>query len=233
MNIDYLQETYQLNENERTVLTYLDDHSQTLDHLTIRTVAKACYTSPASIVRLSKKLNLSGFNELIYKLKEASITSPIQSEWTPSTAQTARFVELLTENEGNLIAILGMGFSTHLASFMGEVMNFHYIPNIQTVYTQLLNSQNSQKILFIIVSHSGEEPSLKKTLELAKRQGNKVISFLGTHQSSIAKQSNLVFATDTFSPFSTSIAQPQLFFGQTLMVFEYLICSYINSHQNS
>ncbi|HIY58468.1 MAG TPA: SIS domain-containing protein [Candidatus Tetragenococcus pullicola] len=233
MNIDYLQDTYQLNENERTVLTYLDNHSQSLDELTIRHVAKACFTSPASIIRLSKKLNLSGFNELVYKLKEASIASPIEREWTPSLQQTECFVDLLTENEGNLVAIIGMGFSSHLASFMGEVMNFHYLPNIQTVYTQLLNSRNNQKILFVIISHSGEEPSLKKTLELAKCQGNKVIAFVGTKQSSIAKQSYLVFSTDTFSPFLTNIAQPQLFFGQTLMVFEYLICSYINSHQNS
>lgn len=229
MNLDFLKEMYQLTSTELNILAYLDEQVAKTDSVSIRQTARDCFTSPATIVRMSKKMNLSGFSELIYKLKDAHLPTPVAQDEMPAAEKVSYFCQLLNENKGHLIAILGTDFSTHLGSFISDVLNFHSIPNIRTSYTQLLNNQNNQKILFILLSHSGEEPAFKKTLQLAKEYENDVISFVGNQQSYIAKHSDLVFSTDTFSPFSTSTAQPQLFYGQTLVTFEILICAYLNS----
>lgn len=228
MNLNYLKEIYPLTSNDVSILSYLDQTIESMNTPSIRQVAKDCYTSPASIVRVAQKLNLSGYNELVYKIKEAHLPTPQQIEDAPSEDEIAAFCHLLAENTHSLLVILGTGFSSQLASFMSEVMNFHQIPNVNTAHTQLLSNQNNQKICFIIVSHSGEDESLKKTIQQAKKQRAPIISFLGNKYSSIAGLSDLVFSTDTYSPFSTNIAQPQLFFGKTLITFEFLICAYIN-----
>ncbi|HLQ40368.1 MAG TPA: MurR/RpiR family transcriptional regulator [Tetragenococcus sp.] len=230
MNLDYLKEIYQLTTTEINILSYLEQHIPKQNHISIRQTAHDCFTSPASIVRMSKKMNLSGFSELIYKIKDAQLSAPLAKETMPDASKIEQFCRLLKQNKGALIAILGTDFSTHLGAFISDVLNFHSIPNIRTSYTQLLNNQNNQKILFIVLSHSGEETVFKKTLQLAQAKQNNVISFVGNQQSFVAKHSNLVFSTDTFSPFSTSHAQPQLFYGQTLITFEILICTYLNSN---
>ncbi|MFI3517657.1 SIS domain-containing protein, partial [Enterococcus faecalis] len=99
-------------------------------------------------------------------------------------------------------------------------------------YTHSINSQNNQNFLFIILSHSGEEKYLKETALLAKEKKHPIISFVGAKNSTLGRLADLVFSTDSYSPFSTSVAQPQMFFGQTLITFEALICAYLN-HEDS
>lgn len=232
MNLDYLQEIYHLTKTELQILAYLDEQSGNNCDLSIRKVAKDCFTSPSSIVRLAKKLNLSGYNELVYKIKESHLPTPLLNEVLPSITEVDQFCQLIEKNRKKLVIVLGEGFSSHISSYISEVLNFHYIPNVTTAHTQLINNQNNQNILFIIVSHSGEEDALKKTVALAKKGNNPIIAFLGNKNTSIAAAAHLVFSTDSYSPFSTNIAQPQLFFGRTLITFESLISAYINSKRN-
>lgn len=229
MNLDYLKEFYDLNQNEIQVLDYLDEHICDLDHLNVRSVAKACYTSPSSIVRLAKKLNLSGYSELIYKIKECHLPSPKPDKTVLSEEEIQQFCQYMSASQENLLVILGEGFSSHISAYISEVLNFHYIPNIATSHTRLISSRNNQNIVLIIVSHSGEEASLKETVELLRKGNNKIISFTGNRHSTIAKNSDLCFSSESYSPFSTNVARPQIFFGHTLITFETLICAFINS----
>lgn len=232
MNLDYLKETYHLTKTESQILYYLDQQSTNAADLSIREVAKHCFSSPSSIIRLAKKLNLSGYNELIYKLKEAHFSQPIPFETAPSFETTNEFCQLLAKHKSHLFVILGHDFSRHLAAYISEVFNFHGIPSITTAYTHSINSQNNQNFLFIILSHSGEEKYLKETALLAKEKKHPIISFVGAKNSTLGQLADLVFSTDSYSPFSTSVAQPQMFFGQTLITFEALICAYLN-HEDS
>ncbi|WP_429949029.1 MurR/RpiR family transcriptional regulator [Enterococcus sp. AZ101] len=232
MNLHYLKEMYNLTKTELQILVYLDEQCGNTRDLSIRKVAKDCFTSPTSIVRLAKKLNLSGYNELVYKIKESHLPTPIVNEILPSTTEIDQFCMLIEKNRKNLVVVLGEGFSSHISSYISEVLNFHSIPNITTSHTQLINNQNNQNILFIVVSHSGEEESLRKTVELARKKNNTIIAFLGNKNTAIAVAADLIFSTDSYSPFSINIAQPQLFFGRTLVIFESLISACINSKRN-
>lgn len=232
MNLNYLKETYHLTKTELHILDYLDKQVTLTADITIRKTATECFSSPTSIMRLAQKLNFSGFNELVYKLKESHASPQTGSDELPSLEKISAFCQLIEEYKHTTIIFLGTEFSTHLTRYMSDVFNFHYLPNITTSYTQLINNQKNQKNLFIVVSHSGEDKSLIQTLQSLHKQKNSVISFLGNTTNSIAELSDLTFSTDSYSPFLTTIAQPQLFFGRTLIIFEYLICAYINSQKN-
>ena len=52
MNLDYLKETYHLTKTESQILYYLDQQSTNAADLSIREVAKHCFSSPSSIIRL-------------------------------------------------------------------------------------------------------------------------------------------------------------------------------------
>ena len=53
MNLDYLK-TYHLTKTESQILYYLDQQSTNAADLSIREVAKHCFSSPSSIIRLAK-----------------------------------------------------------------------------------------------------------------------------------------------------------------------------------
>lgn len=70
MNIEDLDKKYLFTETEKQVLTFLNENSDTLNQFTIRDVANSCFTSPATIIKLAKKMNLSGYSEMIEKISE-------------------------------------------------------------------------------------------------------------------------------------------------------------------
>lgn len=59
----------QLSENEKYILNYILLNREECLKLNVSELSKKSMSSPASIVRLSKKLGLSGFSELKYQLK--------------------------------------------------------------------------------------------------------------------------------------------------------------------
>lgn len=72
-----------LSHSETELLQYILDHQQDLLHISIQRLAESAYTSPASIIRMCKKLNLSGFNDLKYYLREKRVKqqdAPLSAE---------------------------------------------------------------------------------------------------------------------------------------------------------
>ncbi|SJZ58478.1 transcriptional regulator, RpiR family [Pilibacter termitis] len=226
MDIYYLKDLFDLTENECTILDYLDTQVNAGVEISIRKLAKECFTSPSSIVRLAKKLNLSGYNELLFKIK--AMHFPSQTSPSISDEEKRKFAKFFKENQDGLVAIIGTGFSFPICSYISEVLNFHFIPNVCTSHTRLIQKTEQQKILFLFVSHSGEEEELVKTITFAKKYHHPTIAFLGDKFSTLGKMADLTFSTNSYSPFSTSHAKPQVFFGQTLISFEELICEYLN-----
>ena len=54
MNLDYLKRNVSFNKTESQILYYLDQQSTNAADLSIREVAKHCFSSPSSIIRLAK-----------------------------------------------------------------------------------------------------------------------------------------------------------------------------------
>lgn len=227
MDFEYLKHTFQLSEIETTILRYLEDHFDS----NIRQVAAACYTSPATIIRLAKKFHLKGYNELVYKIKNTKKESKTLQEFLPTTNQVNDFCQLLKKNQNRAIILIAVDFSKHLADFMSDVFNFHLIPAITTPYPKLLQ-KNKEPALLIFISHSGEDHQLCNAIKKEKNDAIDSIAFVGNQHSTIGQEAKLTFSTNSYSPFSTDNAQPQNFFGLTLIIFEHLISNYLNLEKN-
>ena len=61
--INMLKERDNLSTSERAVLDYLIANKAALKDLSVEAVAKASFTSPASVVRMTKKLGYEGFKD--------------------------------------------------------------------------------------------------------------------------------------------------------------------------
>ena len=56
----------ELSESDQQLLAYIINNMDTVLQMGVRQIAKENYTSPASVIRLSKKLGYTGFIDLYY-----------------------------------------------------------------------------------------------------------------------------------------------------------------------
>lgn len=53
-----------LSESQQAILQYMYGHSQEIASMTVKQIAQAAYTSPATLIRLAKNLGYNGFEDL-------------------------------------------------------------------------------------------------------------------------------------------------------------------------
>lgn len=85
-----------LSNSEREVLDYIRDHPEQVPKMSIQELAQASYVSAATIMRLCKKLNLNGFNDLKYGMRQEFLSQRRSSD------SSLRFHGLLSGNLGQL-----------------------------------------------------------------------------------------------------------------------------------
>lgn len=92
--INMLKERENLSVSERAVLDYLIENKSSLKDLSVESVAKASYTSPASVVRMAKKLGYDGFKDfkVDYILANSKVEIPNNKEYKDI---------ILVDNKGN------------------------------------------------------------------------------------------------------------------------------------
>jgi DNA-binding MurR/RpiR family transcriptional regulator len=68
---------------ERVVLDYLIEHKETLKEFSVEKIAEAAYTSPASVVRMCKKLGYKGFKDfkVDFILSNSKVEIPENKEY--------------------------------------------------------------------------------------------------------------------------------------------------------
>ena len=70
-------ETGHFSSSEKTVVDYILKEGTHIQNKTVKEIAEATYTVPSTLIRIAKKLNYNGWNDLfkeniIIKLKRAS-----------------------------------------------------------------------------------------------------------------------------------------------------------------
>lgn len=233
MNISTLINKYRLNKTEQTILLFLQENLSETKDLGIRGVAKQCFTSPATIVNLAKKMNYSGYTELVFKIKEGmgQNDSPENSQVsvTDYPAYQERFSVLLSRYSQANIMILASGFSQIISNYVNESLIIHGFRSISNSHLELLEPDFLKETLVLTISESGETTSLKEIILRAQGNGIDVISFTGNPQSTIAKASSLAIQIKTANQFSSEQHAPHLFYGNTLNMFELLLSAYLRT----
>lgn len=238
LNIENLANKYNLNETEKAILLFLEKHTEDIKSVGIRGVAKNCYTSPATIVNLAKKMNFSGYSELVFKLKENKlIDNEIILSKTTNTLYYEKlaqdylieFKQIMDDYRDKNIMILGSGYSQIIANYINESLILNGFRSISNSHLELIKKDFAKETLLIVVTESGETSRLKELVKQATENNIEVLSFLGNDHSTISNYSRLAIATHNDVQFSNTPHEPHLFYGSVLLVFEILLSKYLRS----
>lgn len=221
---------------EESVITYILDNIDTCIDEGVRGIAKKTYTSPSTIIRLSKKLGYNGFVELIYSLK-VKISNEDNDEFidalenkqifiTNSDNAVEDFIDCI--HKGNIL-VSAEGFSELISKYI-------YMKLLVLGKKSVLSTFIDFDILFdnhvetidsvMLISKSGEGSHCVKTCMLAKERNLKIISFTGNSQSTLAKNSDITFIIPDCEKLDNDNFYPNPFFGYCIETFELIIHKY-------
>ncbi len=209
MRLFALQKNHQiyqkLTASEKKLAEYMLNNIDSVQYLSITTLAKTCNVAEATITRFCKKLNFSGYNELKIEIAksiiennfqnkiEIDISESLQSrvfnsiknslEETLKLADYSKYVKAVKlMKKASCVYCFGQGASGVIAkeawtSFMLLTPNFRYIEDshLQIIATSLCNKDD----VILYFSYSGATRELIDTLKYAKKFGVKII--LVTH----------------------------------------------------
>ncbi|MFL2146452.1 MurR/RpiR family transcriptional regulator [Desemzia sp. FAM 24101] len=236
MNIQNLANKFNLNETEKSILLFIEHHAKDIKELGIRGVAKRCYTSPATIVNLAKKMNFSGYSELVFKMKENTLledaANPSEVTALPyyqklSDRYFNEFEQILNDYRDKTIMILASGFSQIIANYINESLILNGFRSITNSHLELMRKEYAGETLVVVVTESGETSRLKELVKESYENGIEVLSFVGNPNSGITHYSRLSVVTHDDVQFSKDPYEPHLFYGSVLLVFEFLLSAYL------
>lgn len=202
---------------EKAVVRYVQDYPEQAAASSASQLAAACFSSAATVIRLCKKLDFSGYKEfqkaLIAELairKENEVDEDIQKEDTLEniiTKVTYKNIESLDRTRKLLdeeslqhcvdllekcecIALFGMGSSYLVAR--DAYMKFLRVNKIcyqgEDWHLQLLHAKNlSKKDLAIVISYSGLTEEMLICARTAKERGAAVIAITRFAESELAR----------------------------------------------
>lgn len=221
---------------EESIITYILNNIDNCMDDGIRGIAKKTYTSPSTIMRLSKKLGYNGFVELVYSLKIKLSTKDnnefinvIENNNVFTTNYDNAVDDFVDCIENGNILVSGEGFSELVSKYM-------YMKLLVLGRKSVLSTFIDFDILFdnhvetiysvMLISKSGEGSHCVKTCMLAKERNLKVISFTGNSQSTLAKSSDITFLIPDCEKLDNDNYYPNPFFGYCIETFEFIIHKY-------
>ncbi len=230
MNIEKLTANIVLSKSEREILVYILENLNEATKIGIRGIAAKNFTSTSTVMRLAKKLNYSGFVEMLYDFKSQTSTplvkDSIQQQVPSSRLELYRQLwELLDQKT---VLVYGMGFSEIVAEYiykkllvMGKKCWF-----IQTLeFETVLKNFNGNIGAIFIVSKSGKTKYMLEIAVKAKASRISIVVFTGNINSNLAALADLVVGVYDDHPSDDENALPNDFFGRAIMEFEQILRS--------
>ena len=186
-----------LTQSELSILQYIDTHTSEVLNMSIHELSEKVFFSTATILRLCKKLNFSGYSELKFSLKnrlnsqEVIDINPINNENVlmdlyTQIENTSRLLDtknidvfvnyLLSDKKVHL-------FSTGITSMVFEYMQRYLLATERstTLYkTDTIAYHSAQNLtendVLILASVTGSNPSILKAARIAKSNNVHIIA---------------------------------------------------------
>lgn len=184
----------QLNETDDDIIDYIRNHRTDIMKLSIQKIASDLYLAPNAVMRLSKKLEYSGFSELKFSIQNES--EPSETGKTVSARLLGQLPEnivktLDTIDEAQLKRVAGMmrsarccifagvGDSTYFCEMLGK--NLRCLDCSVQFYQQIHDMfyavrHGSEEDMLIIISARGKNERLIEMAQEAKKLGMSVVS---------------------------------------------------------
>lgn len=220
MNIEHLSEKFELNDLEKQIVSYIQEHLIELKSIGIRQMAKDNYTSTSTIYKLCKKFGFDGYSDMIYHLTSTKDNHTINyHEQYRSFYQ--QFQSLLQDHSKRII-VFGLGFSAPIAEYMQQRLTLLGYSTMCVVHMEMF-SQHFLIIPFYCCILFRKTPRLNEMIETAYHNHVPIISFIGNPQSPIIQLSTLPIVIEQYDSFSHDLNRPNTFFGEAIIAFETLL----------
>ncbi|MEG0548177.1 MAG: MurR/RpiR family transcriptional regulator [Coprobacillus sp.] len=227
MNIEHLIEKYELNDLEIQIIDYINHNLHHLKDIGIRQMAKENYTSTSAIYKLCKKFGFSGYSDMIFSFSNQ--TDSHDSSLDYINQYIPMFSQLLDKYKNKKIVVFGLGFSSSIADYIQQRLTINGYCCMSVVHTEMLDHIHQDECLFIVISHSAKTPRLVELVDNAYKHHIDIIAFSSNKNSTLHDCSTLFIQLGEYNSFHHSFQNPNTFFGEVLLAFESLLCSYLPS----
>lgn len=227
MDLSKIIQGKKLTETEEAILHYMIQHIDEVLSLGVRTVARENFTSPATVIRLAKKLGYQGFIDFYYHLEPLVNRDRKQTEngYAPSVpvACIQQFAKMMRELGEQHIFIYATGFSSIIAEYMYKkllVNGKRALLASGTDSVGILESNRSMAGMFVTITKSGETEQVLSKMTYFKEQGIPIVTFTNEADNRAAKLADLVFAIPDDEKLDDRNIQGNTYFAHVLYVFE-------------
>lgn len=205
-----------LTQGELTVLKFIDLHTEEILTLNIQQLADQAFTSTATILRLCKKMRLSGYSELKFVLKN-QLTTLSQAEPSRILARqaaddlysfienTSRFLDtkalekaaeyLASDSRIHLYAggltAMALEYMQRFLLSVGRTCVFY---NTAPLAYRAAGKMDSRDFL-LIASTSGATPSVIRTAQIAKNSGALIAAVSNLGNTPLSRMADINFYT--------------------------------------
>lgn len=245
MLIEAVNKNYEkLNASDLQSLAIIMENAHMIADLSIEEVAKLCSTSKSTILRLTQKLEFSGYSEFKSCMKweaKKTVSSDLQTQYqnikqdffnTCQQMESSQEVQGLAKriHASRNIVVYGTGqaqryCAMELQRLFMEVNRYVYYVGASDEFKMLAKDLN-QDDLVIVLSLSGTINKIKDTLQLLKIKGVKTASITNFQSNELARSCELnLYAVST--PIKLADHLYHHSFMNYLTVIEYVYLAYL------
>lgn len=245
VDINKVTQGKELSELDQQLLTYILENMDCVLQKGVRQIAKENYTSPASVIRLAKKLGYTGFIDLYYHLLPLVNTVEEKDQENEmgffelerslimqhnSSEMMDAFIENVLQLEGKIIFIYAAGFSAITAEYLykkllllgKQVINATSLDSVGVLENNIRNIG-----AFVAISKSGETQAVLDKIDTANKAGIYTVSFTKETPNRLSESTDLNFKITDQHKLDDRNLLPNTFFPITLLLIEYLLSVYL------
>ncbi|MER2173897.1 MAG: MurR/RpiR family transcriptional regulator [Carnobacterium sp.] len=238
-----------LSELDIKILHYIIENIDDVLERGVREIAKDNFTSPSTIIRLSKKMGYTGFIDLYYQLlpmvkktddhladNDEDFLSISQEDFFKENSREdiKQFVQQVLHLKQKYIFIYATGFSAIAAEYLYKKLLVLGKKTVIATGTDSIGvfENNLEDIgAFIVISKSGETQQVIDKLLVAKDQGIFTITFTKETTNRAAELSDLNFKINDNNKLDDRNMLPNSFFPRLLMLVEFIFKTYLEELQ--
>lgn len=232
LDIIKLKQKFNLTDSEEIVLMYILNNLDLALKLGVRGVGKNCYTSTSVVMNLAKKLNYSGFLDMVYNLKFQFEKDRSRDRSEEIDGEIKKLAEDLCGMEDKIIYVVGTGFSKMIAEYIQQkLLNIGFVSIFSDFY-EIYDNPHPRSGMLIIVSKSGETDHALILGKKASNSGIQITLFTGERNSSLGKISKNIVEVQDDQKLDDKNIMSNHFFAKVISAFETCIDQYLKNRKS-
>lgn len=243
---DFINTNYdKLNENDKAIWAYINEHRQLCERLSITALAERCHVSRTTILRFAKRLGLKGYTELkvhlridnagsheaqtgldhVYTTYKEYMDEIKQKDFTNIIEYIRKAENAYVYGTGSIQNNVAMEIKRSFL-FMDKLFFNITSANESYIYADVI----TQKDVIIMISFSGENAQLLEFAKKLKMKGVPIISITATKNNTLTYMANealYVEVPDLLNPLGSRYQGLVNYF----ILIDFIVVKYMDYHE--